>query len=246
MSLCTPENSAIQKLSILLLLTLSFQQTIIIYPSSHLLFYIIHRFTFLSIYLFHFFFPSGFTCTLTCLPICWSVYHLKMNVLYWQTMKTHLLNQLIGYMSIDAPVHKIYPFIFMHPFQTISMIWPSTQLLLYISTELRNYNCSKHPWIYVFTDSPVNYFPSSLTCTLICQLTYWPTYPWTHPKMNPPFHLDAVSFGLTTKVGRQLVFLRPVNEDGYIRANDCEDSATWLIDVPVHQPTCSFWCFHSK
>ena len=58
--------------------------------------------------------------------------------------------------------------------------------------------------------------------------------------MNPPVHLDAVSFGLTTKVGRQLVFLRPVNEDGHIRANDREDSATWLIDVPVHQPTCSF------
>ena len=54
--MCTLENSATQKLSILLLLILSFQQTIIIYPSSHLLFYIIHRFTFLSIYQFHFFF----------------------------------------------------------------------------------------------------------------------------------------------------------------------------------------------
>ena len=32
----------------------------------------------------------------------------------------------------------------------------------------------------------------------------------------------------------------PVNEDGYIKVSDQEDSATWLMDVPVHQPTCSF------
>ena len=66
------------------------------------------------------------------------------------------------------------------------------------------------------------------------------TYLSTHPEMNPPVRLDAISFGLTMMVGRQLGFLRPVNGDGYIRANDREDSATWLIDVPVHQSTCSF------
>ena len=71
-------------------------------------------------------------------------------------------------------------------------------------------------------------------------LVYVPTDPpenkstQTHPKL--PIHLGAISFRLTTKV----VFLRPVNEDGYIKVSGQEDSATWLTDVPVHQPTCSF------
>ena len=75
-------------------------------------------------------------------------------------------------------------------------------------------------------------------------LVYAPTDPpenkstQTHPKINPPIHLGAISFRLTTKV--VCVFLRPVNEDGYIKVNDQEDSATWLTDVPVHQHTCSF------
>ena len=56
-------------------------------------------------------------------------------------------------------------------------------------------------------------------------------YPQTHLKINLPIHLGAISFWLTTKVG---CFLRPVNEDGYIKVNDQEDSATWLIIVPVH------------
>ena len=35
------------------------------------------------------------------------------------------------YMSIDAPVQKLSPFIFMHPFRIASTIYQSTQLLLY-------------------------------------------------------------------------------------------------------------------
>ena len=67
-------------------------------------------------------------------------------------------------------------------------------------------------------------------------LVYVPTDPpenkstQTHPKINQPIHLGAISFRLTTK----LVLLRPVNEDGYIKVNDQEDSATWLINLPVH------------
>ena len=40
------------------------------------------------------------------------------------------------YMSIDAPVQRLSPFIFMHPFRFTSTIYPSTQLLLYMYTDL--------------------------------------------------------------------------------------------------------------
>jgi len=77
------------------------------------------------------------------------------------------------------------------------------------------------------------------THLLVCVPTDPPEnkYTQTHPKINLPIHLGAISFRLTTKV---VVFLRRVSEDGYIKVNDQEDSATWLTDVPVHQPTCSF------
>ena len=39
------------------------------------------------------------------------------------------------YISIDAPIQKLSPFISMHPFWITSMIYPSTQLLLYIYTD---------------------------------------------------------------------------------------------------------------
>ncbi|MCB4758571.1 MAG: AMIN domain-containing protein [Sulfurovum sp.] len=39
------------------------------------------------------------------------------------------------------------------------------------------------------------------------------------------------------------IFLCPVSEDGYITVNDQEDSATWLIDVPVHQLPVHFDAF---
>ena len=76
-------------------------------------------------------------------------------------------------------------------------------------------------------------------------LVYVPTDPpenkstQTHPKINLPIHLGAISFRLATKV----VFLCPVNEDGYITVNDQENSATWLIDVPVHQLPVHFDAF---
>ena len=50
------------------------------------------------------------------------------------TTKTHLPIQL--YISIDAPIQKLSPFIFMYPFRITSTIYQSTQLLLYIHTDL--------------------------------------------------------------------------------------------------------------
>ena len=40
------------------------------------------------------------------------------------------------YMSIDSPVQKLSPFSVMHPFRFTLAIYPSTQLLLYIYTDL--------------------------------------------------------------------------------------------------------------
>ena len=71
------------------------------------------------------------------------------------------------------------------------------------------------------------------------------TYLSTHVLGYVPTDLGAIPFGLTTKVVFFFFFLfafllRPFSEDGYIKVNDQEHSATWLIDVPVHQPTCKF------
>ena len=40
------------------------------------------------------------------------------------------------YMSIDAPVQKLSPFSFMHPFRFTFAIYPSTQLLLYVYIQI--------------------------------------------------------------------------------------------------------------
>ena len=52
------------------------------------------------------------------------------------------------YMSIDAPVQKLSPFIFMQPFWITSTIYQSTQLLLYIYTDLPGNKSTSLSWCF--------------------------------------------------------------------------------------------------
>ena len=87
--------------------------------------------------------------------ICWSAYrqtHPKMNVpVHFDgsgyNHEDSPANSTV-YMSIDAPVQKLSPFIFMHPFRTTSTIYQSTQLLLYIHTDLPGNKSTSLSWCF--------------------------------------------------------------------------------------------------
>ena len=52
------------------------------------------------------------------------------------------------YMSIDAPVQKLSPFIFMHPFRFTSTIYPFTQLLFCIYTDIPGNKSTSLSWYF--------------------------------------------------------------------------------------------------
>ena len=119
---------------------ISFQQIVCTYLSSQLLFWVFADLPFYqptgSICVC---FSPGFTCTLICQLICWSSYrqtHQKMNVPVNFDASGYNHEDLSADSTVDmfivAPVQKLSPFIFMHPFRITSAIYPSTQLLLYI------------------------------------------------------------------------------------------------------------------
>ena len=82
---------------------------------------------------------------------------------------------------------------------------------------------------YMSTDVPVHHYTYSVcsfffgvTCTMTFQLIYWGTYTQIHPKINLPVYPS--SNGKDYLSSQLLVYLP--------------------IDVPVHDPTCSFSDFH--
>ena len=91
-------------------------------------------------------------------------------------------------------------------------IYPSTFLLFYMSTDVPVHHCNCAVYFFFF----------GMTCTTTFQLGYWGTYTQIHPKLKLPVYLHA-SLHLTTKtyLSLQLLVYLP-------------------IDVPVHNPTCSF------
>ena len=74
-----------------------------------------------------------------------------------------------------------YPFIFILSFRLTAKIKPSTNLLLYMSTDVpvHHYTCS------------VCFFFFGITYTRTFQLVYWGTYPQIHQKINLPDYLHA-------------------------------------------------------
>ena len=79
------------------------------------------------------------------------------------------------------------------------------------------------------TDVPVHQYTCSvyffffgITCAMTFQLIYWGSYTHIHPKINLPVYLHA---SLPSNLSPQLLVYLP-------------------IDVPVHDPTCSFSDFH--
>ena len=112
-----------------------------------------------------------------------------------------------------------YPLILILSFWLTPKIYLSAQLLL-------------SPRIYAFINPPIQFiiFPSGLTRTLICQLIYCSTKTTDQPENKST--CSPWSYFLSADHESRCVFLRPVNEDGYIRVNDYENSVTWLIDVP--------------
>ena len=81
---------------------------------------------------------------------------------------------------------------------------------------------------YMSTDVPVHHYTCSvylflfgITSTITFQLVYWGTYTHIHPKINLPVYLASLPSNLSPQL---LVYLP--------------------IDVPVHDPTCSFSDFH--
>ena len=115
----------------------------------------------------------------------------------------------------------MYPFITLRVnytfIQLTAKIYPSTFLLLYMSTDVpvHHYTCSVYLFLW------------GITSTITFQLIYWCTYTQIYPKIKLPVYLHA-SLCLTTKtyLSSQLLVYMP-------------------IDLPVHYPTCSFWLFHS-
>ena len=112
----------------------------------------IHRFTLSSTNWFHLCFSPGFTCTLFCQFICWSVYwqtHLKMNVPVNFDASGYNLKDLPAdstvYMSIDAPIQKLSPsFLCIHselpPRSTHPPNYCSTYIHIYLETNLPLYH----------------------------------------------------------------------------------------------------------
>ena len=135
---------------------ISFRQTVCTYLSSHLLFWVLADLPFHqptgSICVC---FSPGFTCTLIYQLICWSAHrqtHPKMNVPvnFDASGYNHedLLADSTVCMFIDAPVQKPTPFICMHPFRITSTIYQSTQLLLYIYTDLPGNKPTSLSWCF--------------------------------------------------------------------------------------------------
>ena len=98
------------------------------------------------------------------------------------TTKTYFSIQLFVCMPIYATVHQL--FILILSFRPTGTVFRSTSLRLYRSAR---------PSIQIYLFSLI--FPSGKTCTVTCQLIYWPTYPQTYPKLNQPVSLDGFYFG---------------------------------------------------
>lgn len=98
-------------------------------------------------------------------------------------------------MPQNAPVLHL-PVHLDHLFRLIAKIYLSTHLLFYIFTDL-----SVHQPACSF-----KFLPSSLICTLTCQLICWSMYLQTCPKMNLPLHLDALlRLTMKTYISNQLL-----------------------------------------
>ena len=110
-----------------------------------------------------------------------------------------------------------YLFIFRLSFRLTGKIYPPTFLLFYMYTDVpvHHYTCS------------VYFFFFGITCTMTYQLIYWGTYKQIHLKINLPVYLHApLSSNHKGYLSPQLLVYMP-------------------IDVPVHDPMCSFSDFHS-
>ena len=111
--------------------------------------------------------PVQFVCFFTCfymhtylsthMLVCMSVRqtHPKMNVPVNIDVSGYNHEDLPAdstvYLSIDAPVQKLSPFIVMHPFWFTSAIYPSTQLLLYIYTDLPGNKSTSLSWCFLYS-----------------------------------------------------------------------------------------------
>ena len=102
-------------------------------------------------------------------------------------------------------------------FRLTAKIYPSTFLLLYMSTAVpvHHYTC------------PVYLFLFGIPSTITFQFIYWDTYTQIYPKIRLPVYLHAsLLSNHKTYLSPQLLVYMP-------------------IDVPVHYPNCSFCLFHS-
>ena len=145
----------------------------------------VHQYT-CSVYLFFF----GITYTVTFQLIYWGTYtqiYLKINVpvyLYVSLLSKH--KALPVTTTISVPAHICtrsgpYLFIFILSFWLTAKIYPSTFLLLYMSTDVpvHQYTCS------------IDFFLFGITSTITFQLIYWGTYTQIYPKIELPVFLHT-------------------------------------------------------
>ena len=166
---------------------LSFRLTVKIDPST---FYMstdvpVRQYT-CSVY-FSFF---GITCTLTFQFIYWGTHtqiHAKINLpVYPHASLSSNHKDLPVTTTTCLPAHRCtrsgpYLFMFILSFRLTSKIYPSTFLLLYMSTDVpvHQYTCSVH------------FFLFGKTCTVTFQLICCGMYTQIYLKINLPFYLHA-------------------------------------------------------
>ena len=154
---------------------LSFRLTAEIYPSTFLLLYMytdapVHQYT-CSAYFFLF----GITCSMTSQLIHWDMYTQILMLLLCLRTNTYLAPQLLVYLPLNVPDHYLAcSFSYFYYIRLTAKIYPSTFLLLYMSTDIpvHQYICSVFPHFrhnmhgyrsahllgYIHTDFPGNNF----------------------------------------------------------------------------------------
>ena len=166
-----------------------FPITVKIYPSTFILFYIytdvpVHHYT-CSVYFFFF----GIKCTMTFQLI--SGYrpadHPKINLpVYPHASPLPKNKELPVTTSTCVPAHICtrsgpYLFIFILSFRLTANIYPSTFLLLYMSTDVPVYHYTCSVYLFLF----------GITSTITFQFVYWDTYTQIYPKIKLPVYLHA-------------------------------------------------------
>ena len=174
---------------------------------------------------------------------CSSVYLFSLFLLFRHNMHNNLSTRLLGYLHTDPPENTFPLFTIMLLFRLSIKTYLSPQLLVYLPVR-------SWPYLFIFTFIlitvkiypstfllfcmstyvPVHHYTCSvyffffgITCAMTFQLIYWGSYTHIHPKINLPVYLHA---SLPSNLSPQLLVYLP-------------------IDVPVHDPTCSFSDFHS-